>query len=1449
VPSNLGDRAGDMSSAAPPPAKPEPAHDTNDTTPTGHMKAMSILRPPKPGQSLADTFPDIAAQWHPTKNGDLTPDQVSAGNGRRVWWRCELGHEWDVTVSSRTRQGTGCPVHSGRKLLTGYNDLATMFPAVAAQWHPTRNGDRTPDQVLAGTTESAWWCCDLGHEWEATVNDRTRRVQGCPVHSGRKVLAGYNDLGSRFPDVAKQWHPMKNGDLTPDQVLAGSHKKVWWRCERGHEWQATVGRRTSEGHGCPVHAGRKVLAGYNGLATMFPAVAAQWHPTRNGDLTPDQVSAGSGKRVWWRCALGHEWKATVNDRTTAGNGCPVHSGRKVLAGYNDLATMFPAVAAQWHPTRNGDLTPDQVSADSGKRVWWRCDLGHGWQATVNDQVSGGNGCPVHSGRKVLAGYNDLATTFPDIAAQWHPTRNGDRTPDQVLAGTNAKVWWRCDRGHEWEAPVCDRTSRGNGCPVHSGRQVLAGYNDLATLFPDIAKQWHPTRNGDLTPDQVSKGSQKKVWWRCEEGHEWEATMDNRTRQGSGCPVHAGRKVLAGYNGLATMFPAVAAQWHPTRNGDLTPDQVSAGSGKRVWWQCDQGHEWQATVGSRTSQGVGCPVHAGQKLLSGYNDLGTRSPDVAAQWHPTRNGDLIPDRVLAGTDAKAWWRCELGHEWEATVGRRTSQGSGCFTCNSGYTLATVIALIRSMGPHGLGMGAAERFQIAAQAGVLNGRHGKAARELIASGTLPPEYRTDTDEDAATEYGTDTDEDTTAGAATEQPAADTNGADEGEEIRVLTPGSDTHTDTDEDTPTGDPDETDSNGADTTGAATEASYVDTDGEDEGEEIRVLTPGSVIDTDAGSDEDELEKAVLAVPEALAVPEQLFANASADTETLKFLIAARVAKIWKAAYAEDRGEVTPADEPTVAEMTAELQDGEYAERVRTTFRAEYDAASTLTPPPGWSFRPGSTPNATEPVAPNLMQRHVATLLRDRSRVGNWSGAGAGKTVSAVLGARLIDAGTTRDGSKPGVVVVLCPNNTVPGWKSVITSCYPDNQVITKTLRPAAADWSGAGPRWLVVNFDRLQQDTSQPDLSALLASYQVDLLVVDEVHLIKHRASKVEESRRRLAIKGLSCEAGRLNPALSVLVMSATPVVNNLHEARSLLEILWGVNLDDVLVKPTDTNAFNIHALLVRAGVRWKPKYTPKMREHVPQINVDHLLEPLRELGRTPNAAAVERTLIDAKLRTIVDACVTAQQQGRRTLVYTHFVYELVEPIRRALEAVGLRVGVFTGADKSGLSAFLGKDTTGGTVRTIDEDKRVDVLIGSSAIGTGVDGLQDAADTLIFASLPWTNAEWLQIVGRLHRQGQPHDVDVITPTTWLTLDDHTAERRTEVWSWDKYRMEVVGYKKTLADTAVDGVAPEGQFVDPDRQARHVIGWLRRVETDGVAPIVRTPLDATRKTHGRNGHG
>lgn len=335
----------------------------------------------------------------------------------------------------------------------------------------------------------------------------------------------------------------------------------------------------------------------------------EWEAAANLPHTPENTSYGSKFRAHWRCAQGHHWQTAVHNRTTTGSGCPVCSGRQVCAGFNDLATTQPALARQWHPAKNGSLTPQQFTAASHHKAWWRCEKGHEWQAEIKSRVQGA-GCPVCAGRQVQPGENDLATRDPVLAAEWHPTKNGALTPRDVTPGSSRKVWWRCARGHEWQASIASR-HRGNGCPVCSSRQVLAGFNDLASQFPQIAGEWHPTKNGVLTPEQVTPASNRKVWWRCPLGHDYQATVASRTRRHAGCPYCSGRKVLAGFNDLASQRPALAREWKQLLNGDLTPQDVTPASHKKVWWQCPAGHVWQATVYSRTHGGSGCPVCAGK----------------------------------------------------------------------------------------------------------------------------------------------------------------------------------------------------------------------------------------------------------------------------------------------------------------------------------------------------------------------------------------------------------------------------------------------------------------------------------------------------------------------------------------------------------------------------------------------------------------------------------------------------------------------------------------------------------------------------------------------------------------------------------------------------------------------------------------------------------------------
>ena len=199
----------------------------------------------------------------------------------------------------------------------------------------------------------------------------------------------------------------------------------------------------------------------------------------------------------------------------------------------------------------------------------------------------------------------------DLLRQWVAHENLPLTPHTVSYGSKKKVWWRCEKGHEWPASTMVRTGNGNGCPVCNGKRVIAGINDLESLFPEIAAQWHREKNGALTQRMVTPYSNRKVWWTCPEGHDFQTVIAYRTQHDTGCPYCTGRMVLRGFNDLETLRPDLAAQWHNERNGELTPDQVTTGSHKRVWWKCACGHEWHALIYSRGRLQTGCPACAGK----------------------------------------------------------------------------------------------------------------------------------------------------------------------------------------------------------------------------------------------------------------------------------------------------------------------------------------------------------------------------------------------------------------------------------------------------------------------------------------------------------------------------------------------------------------------------------------------------------------------------------------------------------------------------------------------------------------------------------------------------------------------------------------------------------------------------------------------------------------------
>ncbi len=227
------------------------------------------------------------------------------------------------------------------------------------------------------------------------------------------------------------------------------------------------------------------------------------------------------------------------------------------------------------------------------------------------------------------------------------------------------------------------------------------HRTLADEHPHLVDEWHPTKNRDLTPAKLTVGSKRKVWWKCPKGpdHEWQATPNNRTSSGSGCPYCAGKRPSA-TTSLLALRPDLSKQWHRTKNGDLTPEKVTFGSRKKVWWKCPKGpdHEWSASVAHRAVSGQGCPCCSGHKV-SVTNSLATHRPDLVKQWHPQKNGDLTPEKVVHPVNGEV--PPVKGRPWKlphyANRGKTTSSGGELASARSCFsTVRTALGKLRITG---------------------------------------------------------------------------------------------------------------------------------------------------------------------------------------------------------------------------------------------------------------------------------------------------------------------------------------------------------------------------------------------------------------------------------------------------------------------------------------------------------------------------------------------------------------------------------------------------------------------------------------------------------------------------------------------------------------------------------------------------------------------------------
>ena len=359
-----------------PSAKPNPM--TLDLDHPGFRERMvrmqDILERLQP--KFVSDLPELLAEYSP-KNLELA-SKVLAGTSKRLWWKCSkpgCGHEWQTSGSNRSSNGSGCPACVSKTATpTNNNNLEARYPELAKEYS-TRN-PLLASQIYPRSGKKLWWKCsnpDCGHEWQAVVANRTSSGNGCPACSGRVV----SNKGNPGTDP---------GEQDNKQVPTRVKKKVWWRCTTcKHEWEGGIRRIAS----CPA-CGSETITKRNKLATTHPELVKEYS-TRN-ELTADQVMAGTGKKLWWKCSkCGHEWQATGSDRVQ-GSGCKICSGRFVSTT-NNLATTHPSLALEY--SSKNELPATKVLAGSATKFWWKCsnpDCGHEWQARGASRARG-VGCP------------------------------------------------------------------------------------------------------------------------------------------------------------------------------------------------------------------------------------------------------------------------------------------------------------------------------------------------------------------------------------------------------------------------------------------------------------------------------------------------------------------------------------------------------------------------------------------------------------------------------------------------------------------------------------------------------------------------------------------------------------------------------------------------------------------------------------------------------------------------------------------------------------------------------------------------------------------------------------------------------------------------------------------------------------------------------------------------
>ena len=611
--------------------------------------------------SFAYLYPELMEEYAPDNESDAYTYTPNAQ--KKVSWICKNNpnHRWTSSFSKRKGAYGGCPEcdQTERILLRDARpDLREFFDS--------KKNIVSFDELTFRSSRVVSWKCREGHSFDSEVfNESLKESLFCPICNNKKLLKGYNDFAFRYPEYIPYFDSEKN-ELLPDEIRYNSHIPVWWTCEHKHSYQQIIPLRVQNKE-CSVCARKILQKGVNDLLHTYPDIIDIWGP--DNERSPNEYTDKTTAELDFLCSKGHHYKTYGHMVRKYGTECLVCSDVIFQSGVNSFADKHPELLPEW--SSNNERPMSDFIPTSAYAALWCCQTCHGeYTEQIKNREYGDDSCPFCSNRRVLAGFNSLDIVKPELVPEW--SDNNERPMSDFIATSTYAVLWCCQTCHgEYTEQIKNREYGDDSCPFCSNRRVLAGFNSLDVVKPELVPEWSDKNERPMS-DFITTTAYAALWC-CQTCHgEYYAAIRNRKYGDDSCPFCGNRRVLAGFNSLDVVKPELIPEW--SDNNERPMSDFIATSTYAALWYCQICHgEYTEQIKNREYGDDSCPYCSGKKVLPGFNSFKIRHPDLIEEWDWINNYLLAdPDEIRENYSQNVWWTCDKGskiHKYLMTPKRR------------------------------------------------------------------------------------------------------------------------------------------------------------------------------------------------------------------------------------------------------------------------------------------------------------------------------------------------------------------------------------------------------------------------------------------------------------------------------------------------------------------------------------------------------------------------------------------------------------------------------------------------------------------------------------------------------------------------------------------------------------------------------------------------------------